>query len=92
MSNQVTWRDKTLQLVLDRGGDTWIVLRLHHCRKIFAIITTEIGKHNTPWSSIQAQGLSHHLMCQALSQKEGDRGEYVYVYAYLHVWYVTLNV
>jgi len=38
---------------------------------------------------MQAQGLSHHLMRWALSKEEGERGEYVYVYAYLHVWYVT---
>jgi len=31
---------------------------------------------------MQAQGLSHHLMRRALSQEEGERGEYVYVYAY----------
>jgi len=40
---------------------------------------------DTLWSSMQAQGLSHHLMRRALSQEEGERGEYVYVYAYLHV-------
>ena len=40
---------------------------------------------DTPWSSIQAQGLSHHLMRRALSQEEGERGEYVYAYAYLYV-------
>jgi len=38
---------------------------------------------------MQAQDLLHHLIRQALSQEEGERGEYVYVYAYLHVWYVT---
>jgi len=38
---------------------------------------------------MQAQGLSHHLMYRALSQDEEERGEYVCVYAYLHVWYVT---
>jgi len=38
---------------------------------------------------MQAQGLSHHLMRRALSQEEGERGENVYVYSYLHVWYVT---
>ena len=37
---------------------------------------------DTLWSSMQAQGLSHHLMRRALSQEEGERGEYVYVYAY----------
>jgi len=31
---------------------------------------------------MQAQGLAHHFMRRALSQEEGDRGEYVYVYAY----------
>ena len=31
---------------------------------------------------MQAQGLSHHLMRRALSQEEGERGEYVYVFAY----------
>jgi len=39
----------------------------------------------TTWSSMQAQGVLHHFMRQALSQKEGETGEYVYVYAYLHV-------
>jgi len=34
---------------------------------------------------MQAQGISHYLMCRALSQEEGEKGEYVYVYAYLHV-------
>ena len=34
---------------------------------------------------MQAQGLSYHLMRQTLSQKEEERGEYVYMYAYLHV-------
>ena len=44
-----------------------------------------------PWGKsfvfalFMAQGFSHHLMRQALSQKEGERGEYVCVYAYLHV-------
>ena len=38
---------------------------------------------------MQAQGLSHHLMHRALSQDEEEKGEYVYVYAHLHVWYVT---
>jgi len=40
---------------------------------------------DTPWSSMQAQGLSHLLMRRALSQEEGERGENVYVNAYLHV-------
>ena len=40
---------------------------------------------DTPCSSMQAQGLSHHSMRRILSQEEGERGEYVYVYAYLHV-------
>jgi len=34
---------------------------------------------------MQAQDLFHHLMRRALSQEEGERGEYVYVYPYLHV-------
>jgi len=38
---------------------------------------------------MQAQGLSHHLMHQSLSQEDPERGEYVYVYEYLHVWYVV---
>jgi len=29
--------------------------------------------------------VSHHLLRRALSQEEGEREEYVYVYAYLHV-------
>jgi len=37
---------------------------------------------DTPWSSMQAHGLLHHLMRRALSQEEGERGEYVYVFAY----------
>ena len=40
---------------------------------------------DTLWSSMQVQGLSHHLMRRALSQEEGERREYVYVYVYLHV-------
>jgi len=32
-----------------------------------------------------AQDLSHHLMRRARSQEEGEKGEYVYVCAYLHV-------
>jgi len=38
---------------------------------------------------MQAQGLSHHLMRRALCQEERERAEYIYVYAYLHVRYVT---
>jgi len=34
---------------------------------------------------MQEQGHSHHLMRRALSQEEGERGQYVYVNAYLHV-------
>jgi len=41
---------------------------------------------------MQAQGLLHHLMRRARSQEEGESGEYVYVYAYLHVWYVTQSI
>ena len=50
--------------------------------------TVDVGLHtlgDTLWSSMQAQGLLHHLMRRALSQEGGERGEYVYVYAYLHV-------
>ena len=36
---------------------------------------------------MQVQGRLHHLMRRAFSKEEGERGEYVYVYAYLHVWY-----
>jgi len=50
---------------------------------------TQKGVNPTTESSMQAQGLSHHLMHRALSHEEGERGKYVYVYAYLHVWYVT---
>jgi len=34
---------------------------------------------------MQAHGLSYRLMRRALSQEKGERGEYVYVYAYLNV-------
>ena len=44
---------------------------------------------DTTWSSAQAQGLLHHLMRRALSQEEGEKREYGYVYAYLYVLYVT---
>ena len=51
--------------------------------------TYDVGLHSRRHPSMQAQGLSHHLMRRTLSQEEGERGEYVCVYAYLHVSYLT---
>ena len=53
---------------------------------------------DTQLRSIQAQGLSHHLMRRSLSQEEGERGWYVYVCvcvyerAYVINKYITIYV
>jgi len=36
------------------------------------------------WTSMLAQGLSHHSLRRALCP-EGERGEHVYLYVYLHL-------
>jgi len=40
---------------------------------------------DTQLRSMQAQGLSHHLMHRSLSQEEGERGWYMYVCVFVYV-------
>ena len=46
---------------------------------------------DTQLKSIQAQGLSHHLMCRSLSQEEEERGLYVYVCVCVYVRAYVIN-
>ena len=46
---------------------------------------------DTQLRSMQAQGLSHHLMRRSLSQEEGERGWYVYVCACVYVRAYVVN-
>ena len=47
---------------------------------------------DTQLRSMQAQGLSHHLMRRSHSQEEGERGWYVYVCVYVINKYITIYV
>ena len=46
---------------------------------------------DTQLRSMQAQGLSHHLMRRSLSQEEGERGWYVYVCVCVYVRAYVVN-
>jgi hypothetical protein len=46
---------------------------------------------DTQLRSMQAQGLSHHLMRRSHSQEEGERGWYVYVCVCVYVRAYVIN-
>jgi len=62
-----------------------MMVRERDCFYYIIVLTYDVGLHSRRWSSMQARGRLHHLMRRALSQEEKEGGEYVYVYAYLHV-------
>ena len=45
--------------------------------KSYRLMMQDCTLGDTLWSSMQTQGLSHHLMRRGLSQEEGERGEHV---------------